>query len=245
MRDKCDLGSIISAQPLPQYGSMVLQRERAMSRSERLLDLIQIMRRYRRPVSGKVLAEETGISIRTLYRDIATLQGQGAHIEGEPGLGYMLRPGFMLPPLMFSEDEIEALVLGSRWVARQPDARLSIAARDALAKIVAVLPADLRDDVDASALLVGPREPAHPDTIDLAVVRKAIRSEHKLDITYNDGGGTGTQRLVWPFALGFSNASVSSLRGASFARISGTSVPTESRHCNRQTRVIRAAARCS
>ncbi|CAN7549182.1 YafY family transcriptional regulator [Phyllobacterium sp. LjRoot231] len=174
-----------------------------MSRSERLLDLIQIMRRYRRPVSGKVLAEETGISIRTLYRDIATLQGQGAHIEGEPGLGYMLRPGFMLPPLMFSEDEIEALVLGSRWVARQPDARLSIAARDALAKIVAVLPADLRDDVDASALLVGPREPAHPDTIDLAVVRKAIRSEHKLDITYNDGGGTGTQRLVWPFALGF------------------------------------------
>lgn len=69
-----------------------------MSRSQRLLDLIQTMRRYRRPVSGKVLAEETGISIRTLYRDIATLQAQGAHIEGEPGLGYVLRPGFMLPP---------------------------------------------------------------------------------------------------------------------------------------------------
>ncbi|MGH9915569.1 MAG: helix-turn-helix transcriptional regulator, partial [Pyrinomonadaceae bacterium] len=129
-----------------------------MSRSERLLDLIQTMRRYRRPVSGKVLAEETGISIRTLYRDIATLQAQGAHIEGEPGLGYILRPGFMLPPLMFSEEEIEALVLGSRWVAKQPDNRLSTAARDALSKIAAVLPDDLRESVDASTLLVGPNE---------------------------------------------------------------------------------------
>jgi predicted DNA-binding transcriptional regulator YafY len=174
-----------------------------VSRSERLLNLIQIMRRYRRPVSGKVLADETAVSIRTLYRDIATLQAQGAHIEGEPGLGYILRPGFMLPPLMFSEDEIEALVLGSRWVSKQPDNRLSTAARDALAKIVAVLPADLRDDVDASALLVGPREPMASDRIDLGVVRKAIRSERKLDLTYRDGSGSASRRLVWPFALGF------------------------------------------
>jgi predicted DNA-binding transcriptional regulator YafY len=174
-----------------------------VSRSERLLNLIQIMRRYRRPVSGKVLADETGISIRTLYRDIATLQAQGAHIEGEPGLGYILRPGFMLPPLMFSEDEIEALVLGSRWVSKQPDNRLATAARDALAKIVAVLPADLRDNVDASVLLVGPRKPTASETIDLGVVRKAIRSERKLDITYRDGSGSESRRFVWPFALGF------------------------------------------
>ncbi len=174
-----------------------------MSRAERLLDLIQTMRRYRRPVSGKVLADETGVSIRTLYRDIATLQAQGAHIEGEPGLGYMLRPGFMLPPLMFSEDEIEALVLGSRWVAKQPDSRLAIAARDALAKIIAVLPADSRDDVDASALLVGPHAPPSPDTIDLGTVRKAIRSERKLDIVYRDANGSESRRLIWPFALGY------------------------------------------
>src|ERR1041384_3140845 len=108
-----------------------------MSRSERLFNLLHVLRRHRRPVSGKVLADETGVSIRTLYRDIATLQAQGAHIEGEPGLGYMLRPGFMLPPLMFSEDELEALVLGSRWVEKQPDKRLALAARDALSKIVA------------------------------------------------------------------------------------------------------------
>lgn len=96
-----------------------------MSRSERLLDLIQILRRHRRPVSGRTLADEMSVSIRTLYRDIATLQGQGAPIEGEAGLGYVLKPGFMLPPLMFSDEEIEAIVLGSRWVAKQPDRRLS------------------------------------------------------------------------------------------------------------------------
>lgn len=174
-----------------------------MSRSQRLLDLIQTMRRYRRPVSGKVLAEETGISIRTLYRDIATLQAQGAHIEGEPGLGYVLRPGFMLPPLMFTEEEIEALVLGSRWVAKQPDNRLSTAARDALNKIAAVLPDDLRDSVDTAALLVGPQQEPATDCIDLASVRKAIRSERKLDITYRDGNGSQSSRLIWPFALGF------------------------------------------
>ena len=73
-----------------------------MVRSERLLTLLQALRRYRRPVSGALLAQELGISIRTLYRDVASLQAQGADIEGEPGVGYILRPGFMLPPLMFS-----------------------------------------------------------------------------------------------------------------------------------------------
>ncbi|MCJ9725384.1 HTH domain-containing protein, partial [Agrobacterium sp. SHOUNA12C] len=98
-----------------------------MARSERLLTLLQTLRRYRRPVSGAVLAGETGVSLRTLYRDIASLQSQGAMIEGEPGIGYVLKPGFMLPPMMFSQDEIEALVLGSRWVARAADERLAAA----------------------------------------------------------------------------------------------------------------------
>ena len=106
-----------------------------MSRAERLLELIQTLRRFRHPVSGAALAEELGVSLRTLYRDIQSLKAQGARIEGEPGLGYILRPGFMLPPLMFSEDEIEALVLGSRWVADRGDTRLGEAARNALTKI--------------------------------------------------------------------------------------------------------------
>src|SRR5829696_5189157 len=115
-----------------------------MSRAQRLLDLIQLLRGYRRPVSGAVLAEALGISLRTLYRDIETLNGQGAQIDGEPGVGYVLRPGFMLPPLMFSEEEIEALVLGSRWVHQRADRALADAAANVLAKIGAVLPKDLR-----------------------------------------------------------------------------------------------------
>ena len=75
---------------------------------------------------------DLGISLRTLYRDIATLQAQGAIIDGAPGLGYVLRPGFLLPPLMLSQDEIEALALGSRWVADRGDARLGQAASDAI-----------------------------------------------------------------------------------------------------------------
>ncbi|MFD2054493.1 helix-turn-helix transcriptional regulator [Mesorhizobium calcicola] len=173
-----------------------------MSRSERLLDLIQTLRRHRRPVSGQALAAELGISIRTLYRDIATLQGQGAPIEGEAGLGYVLKPGFMLPPLMFSDEEIEAIVLGSRWVAKQPDRRLSAAAANALAKIAAVLPDDLREDLDASTLLVGPPDAA-VEGIDLGLVRQAIRNERKLGFLYRDAGGAASERVVWPFALGF------------------------------------------
>jgi predicted DNA-binding transcriptional regulator YafY len=105
-----------------------------MSRSERLFSLLQTLRRYRRPVTGKALAAELNVSMRTLYRDIATLQAQGADIEGEPGLGYVLRPGFILPPLMFSGDEIEALVLGSRWVADRGDDLLGSAAQNAIAR---------------------------------------------------------------------------------------------------------------
>ncbi|MBP1871301.1 putative DNA-binding transcriptional regulator YafY [Ensifer adhaerens] len=173
-----------------------------MSRSERLLDLLQVLRRYRQPVSGRRLAEETGVSLRTLYRDIASLQAQGADIEGEPGLGYVLKPGFMLPPMMFSQEEIEALVLGSRWVAKRADTHLATAAGNALAKIAAVLPADLREELDASTLLVGPVAPV-ADRIDVSLLRKAIRHERKLDLSYIDTDGGETRRTVWPFALGF------------------------------------------
>ena len=174
-----------------------------MSRAQRLLDLIQLLRGYRRPVSGAVLAEALGISLRTLYRDIDTLNAQGAQIDGEPGIGYVLRPGFMLPPLMFSEDEIEAIVLGSRWVADRTDAVLSGAARSALAKISAVLPADLRAHLDTSGLLIGPGKAVATGDAELPVIRQAIRNERKLRIGYQDGSGRSSKRTIWPFALGF------------------------------------------
>jgi len=173
-----------------------------MARSERLLTLLQTLRRYRRPVSGAVLAEETGVSLRTLYRDIASLQSQGAMIEGEPGIGYVLKPGFMLPPMMFSQDEIEALVLGSRWVARATDERLAAAGADALAKIAAVLPADMREAIDQATLLVAIKR-VIVDKADLSLMRKAIRSERMVQLTYGDVNGSISTRRIWPFALGY------------------------------------------
>lgn len=174
-----------------------------MSRAERLLDLIQVLRRHRLPVSGAALARELDVSLRTLYRDIETLKGQGAHIDGEAGVGYVLRPGFMLPPLMFSEEEIEALVLGSQWVARRADAPLGNAARNALAKIGAVLPADLKESFDSSNLLVGPGPTVAAGDSELPRIRAAIRTERMLDIAYADESGRATERRVWPFALAF------------------------------------------
>lgn len=164
---------------------------------------MQLLRRHRYPVAGASLAESLGVSLRTLYRDIATLQAQGAHIEGAPGLGYVLKPGFMLPPLMFSEEEIEAIVLGSRWVANRTDGALADAAGNALAKIAAVLPADLRASLEASTLLIGPGDPLPPMTVDLTVIREAIRTERKLHLAYRDEAGKTSERVIWPFALGF------------------------------------------
>ena len=109
----------------------------------------------------------------------------------------------MLPPLMFSEDEIEAIVLGSRWVADRTDAALSGAARSALAKISAVLPADLKDGLDTSGLLIGPGKAIAAGDAELPVIRSAIRTEHKLRIFYQDGSGRSSKRNIWPFALGF------------------------------------------
>jgi predicted DNA-binding transcriptional regulator YafY len=174
-----------------------------VSRAQRLLDLIQVLRRHRHPVSGAALAEATGVSLRTVYRDIETLKAEGAHIDGEAGVGYVLRPGFMLPPLMFSEEEIEAMVLGSRWVHQRADKSLAGAAANVLAKIGAVLPQDLRETLDDSGLLVGPAEMVSAGDAELTKIRQAIRRERKLTISYNDKDGAPTKRTVWPFALAF------------------------------------------
>jgi predicted DNA-binding transcriptional regulator YafY len=177
-----------------------------MTRAARLLQLIDELRRHRFPVSGDSLARATGVSLRTLYRDIATLQAQGAPIEGEAGIGYVLRPGFMLPPMMFTEEEIEALVLGSRWVAGQPDARLAQAAGQALARIAAVLPGELRLSLQTSGLLAGTppaAAAAQAGEPHLPALRQAIRSECKITLSYLDLQDTPSRRTLWPFALGF------------------------------------------
>ncbi|WP_394842066.1 YafY family transcriptional regulator [Pendulispora brunnea] len=177
----------------------------AMTRSERLLRLVEVLRGYRSPVSGAVLAGKLQVSLRTLYRDVAALQKMGARIDGEPGVGYVLRPGFLLPPLIFTEEELEALTVGWRWVAEKADTRLADAGRTALSKIAAVLPRDLRRGLDASGVLViGERKqaPAAGDE-ELSKIRRAIRTESKLSISYKDGHGKETRRVIWPLALGF------------------------------------------
>lgn len=173
-----------------------------MARSERLFVLLETLRRHRRPVSGRTLAEETGVSLRTLYRDIASLQELGVTVEGEAGVGYVLRPGFLLPPLGFTEEELEALMLGARWVAREGDAGLGEAAVAACRRIAAVLPEAKRAEFEAAGLFVAPRlKPVAG--VDLGILRAAIREERRLAISYRDETGTVTTRTVWPFGLTF------------------------------------------
>jgi len=171
-----------------------------MSRAARLLDLLQALRRRRAAASGAELAAELGVSLRTLYRDVETLRAQGATIEAAAGLGFMLRPGFTLPPLMFDADEIDALALGLRWAATQSDPALAAGARNALAKIAAALPAGRGEAVEASPLLA-PGRIAPPGA--LGDIRRAIAAGRKLDIAYRDAAGETTDRRVWPIVVGF------------------------------------------
>lgn len=176
-----------------------------MSRTQRLLELLQLLRQHRYPVKGTKLASTLGVSVRTIYRDIKTLQDQGATIDGEPGLGYVLQPGYMLPPLMFSEEEIEAFVLGMRWVVKSGDSLLSGAAYKALTKVAAVLPRNLRTQLEESSLLVGPLDIVKIERVELPIIRQAIRTQVKTHITYCDLAQETTTRTIWPFALAFFN----------------------------------------
>jgi len=174
-----------------------------MDKTERLFSVMDALRRHRRPVTAATLAEEQGVSVRTLYRDVQTLIGLGAPIEGEAGVGYMLRPGFFLPPLMFTPEELEALVLGARWVEAQPDAGLAGAARNALGKIATASPDDLRDRIrDTGLWPVLMRGPLEAVPV-LGLVRQAMRDEKALAIAYADEAGRPSARDIWPVQLAY------------------------------------------
>lgn len=179
-----------------------MQLYKDMSRTERLLDLLQLLRCHKYPVSGQALAEKLGVSQRTIYRDIQTLQHQGANIEGEAGVGYVLRDGYLMPPLMLTEQEVEALVLGSRWVRKYADAELGEAAHNVVSKIESVIPVQLKKTLNSTTLLVG-KTPKQEHNPTISLVRKSVREEMKLKLSYCDLEGKKTQRVVWPFAIGF------------------------------------------
>ena len=115
-----------------------------MRRADRLFQIIQVLRRTRKPLTADAIAAELETSKRTIYRDIATLMGQRVPIRGEAGMGYILEKGFDLPPLMLTPDEIEAAVLGAQWVAGHADSTLARAAEDLMAKIADTVPERLR-----------------------------------------------------------------------------------------------------
>ena len=176
-----------------------------MRRAERLFDIVQLMRRNRL-VRAQDLATELEVSERTIYRDVAALIGSGVPIEGEAGVGYVLRGGFDLPPLMFDEEEIEALVLGARIVGGWADAGLARAAARALDKVEAVLPERLRSHM-TGVPIDAPREHwVEPVEIDIRELRHAIRDRRKLAFGYRSKQGQMTERTVRPLLLSFYGA---------------------------------------
>ena len=174
-----------------------------MRRADRLFQIIQILRRTRRPVTADQIAAELETSKRSVYRDVADLMGQRVPIRGEAGVGYVLDGGFDLPPLMLTPDEIEAAVLGAQWVARRGDPALARAAQDLVAKIAAAVPANLRPHVLEPAGAAPPAWKAKPDGIDMAAVRGAIHGSRKLRLGYTDEHGAETERIVWPFVVAY------------------------------------------
>lgn len=174
-----------------------------MNKTERLLNLLQILRSYHYAVSGERLADRLGVSIRTLYRDIASLQAMGAEIEGEAGIGYVLKPTFFIPPLMFTQNEVQALLLGTQWVSQYGDAPLSEGAKNALNKIFDVLPASIKNDNNTFALRVGPPASETLAKEDLSIIRDAIAKQNKIKLVYKSQDGKETQLMIWPFTIGY------------------------------------------
>jgi predicted DNA-binding transcriptional regulator YafY len=172
-----------------------------MRKASRLFEIIQILRAQRRPITAAAIAERLEVTVRSIYRDIAALQAMRVPIDGERGIGYILRPGFDLPPLMFTIEETEAVVLGLALIERTGDKELTEAAKKVSAKIAAAVPLPLRQTIQARSLHAwGPIAP-EPQNVDFTLIRRAIRDEEKLDITYSDEQGRITRRIIRPLAL--------------------------------------------
>jgi predicted DNA-binding transcriptional regulator YafY len=173
-----------------------------MRRADRLFQIIQLLRRHR-VVTAATLAQELEISERTVYRDVRDLVLSGVPIEGEAGVGYMMRRGFDLPPLMFSEQEIEAMVLGARVVTSWGDAALAKAAGDALARVEAALPDRLKTRLTGTRLYAPGFHVPQPVMSALASLRGAIDIRQKAWLSYVDGEQAKTERTVRPLGLFF------------------------------------------
>ena len=171
-----------------------------MRRTDRLFDLIQILRDGRLHRASE-MATRLDVSVRTIWRDMSTLMASGLPVEGERGVGYILRAPITLPPMILTGSELEALRLGVRLVADGPDPALARAARMLATKIASVTPTPPEGEEDELFVFTG--QEAKRATPHLPVIRKAIRARHRLTLTYIDTEGRETHRDVRPLALEF------------------------------------------
>jgi predicted DNA-binding transcriptional regulator YafY len=165
-----------------------------MRRTDRLFEIIQILRSESRVITAAEIAARLEVSTRTIYRDIQTLQAMHTPIEGEAGIGYLMRQGYDLPALNFSTDEIEAIVVGLSLVAQTGDRGLQKAAQQVSYKIDAI-----RGSLES--LQVSDRGALVPAAVDPDMIRRAIREEQKLDIRYRDESERDSSRQVRPLAI--------------------------------------------
>ncbi len=161
-----------------------------MRRADRLFDIIQTLRAAPRPLTAAALADKLEVTVRTIYRDVAALQASRVPIEGAPGIGYVLRRGFDLPPLMFTSDEIDAIAVGAP-------------AESVLAKVTAVLPETVRGYLAEPPFYVSEGSAPPPTGVDPAEVRGAIHEARKMAIDYSDDKGRRTHRTIWPIAMAY------------------------------------------
>jgi len=172
-----------------------------MRRTTRLFEIIQLLRSATRPMTADAMATALEVARRTIYRDIASLQAIAVPIHGEAGIGYVMRTGYDLPPLMLSVEEVEALVVALSLLARTGDKGLKAAAGTIQGKIASVLPQDARRPIEHLSLYASAWGTPEPEAIDLALVRQAIRDEEKLSIVYGDGQARLTERVIQPIAM--------------------------------------------
>ncbi|WP_158926362.1 YafY family protein [Acidisphaera sp. S103] len=174
-----------------------------MRRADRLFDVIQALRSAKGPITAAALADQLEVTVRTVYRDVATLQARRVPIEGAAGIGYVLRRGFDLPPLMFTTEEVDAIAVGVRLVRRLRDPSLQDAAASVLAKIAVVLPDQARAYLDAAPFYVAEGRTPVSNGVDLSEIRSAIRDTRKIRLEYVDEQDRRTRRTIWPIALAY------------------------------------------
>lgn len=176
-----------------------------MSRSDRLFRLLQALRTLPAPVTAATLAEETGVSVRSIYRDIESLRASGADIGGERGYGYCLIEDGSLPPQMFNRMEIEALVLGLAEVRHMGDPALAKAAASVLGKVTATLPSVSQQHLLHAVSQVHRFEERYPRLPDMKLIREGCWREEALSLSYVDRDGQASERTVWPLAIMYLN----------------------------------------